>query len=316
MSKPQRARSTSVSPTLQILLVFATGLAVGALLGSWPHAGQAPALPDARLRTSAIRQVAGRDPTSAPTEASPDPAAPRTAEQRKPRAVPSDPPGAAAPPARLSAAELARRALDFSVFVRAGRTYGAGVLVDHKGHVLTCWHVIEGMEPLRVSFSDGSAYDAVLVDSDRELDLALLRIDRQTDPQLTPASITSVQPGDDVYALGAPRKLAFSLGRGMASFVGRPFANAYFLQTDLAMNAGSSGGPVMNDRGEVIAISSFVLRDSEGIAFALPIDYAYRRFRDAIARPRALEGNAQAAFEGWLANLDRSALEVSQSDRP
>jgi len=210
-----------------------------------------------------------------------------------------------------SASEIARSALGFTAFIRGGRVYGAGVLLDAAGHVLTCRHVIEGLEAITVSFSDGEAFPATLIDSDEALDIALLKIDSDRVAELTPASITSVQLGDDVLAIGAPRKMAFSLSRGMVSFVGRPFERVYYLQTDLAMNGGSSGGPVMNDRGDVIALSSFVLRDSEGLAFALPIDYAYRRFASHLRAPAILEGTASAAFDDWVAGLERSQREHS-----
>jgi S1-C subfamily serine protease len=260
----------------------------------------------------AIAKVAGRDgvassaprtqPTAAPTRA-------QAALQRAPVDTAPAPRGGASGPAkeiaseRRSASQIAADALGFTVYIRGGRVYGAGVLLDRKGHVLTCEHVIAGVEQLVVSFSDGSSYDAALVESDPKLDLALLRIAADRAPRLEPAAVSSVQLGDDVFAVGAPRKMAFSLGRGMVSFIGRPFDGIFYLQTDLAMNGGSSGGPVLNERGQVIALSSFVLRDSEGLAFALPIEYAYRRFAAHLQTPKTLAGSARSAFEGWLSAL-------------
>jgi S1-C subfamily serine protease len=283
---------------------FLCGLLIGASLVTAPRQPQVKLASEAGPR-DAIESVSGHDARGASDHAPDDGrAAP------EPSGAPAEPPAqrkeAAQRGEHKRKGELARRAVGFTVFVRGGNVYGAGMLLDRAGHVLTCHHVIEGLDRISVSFSDGETFTATVLDSDAELDLALLRIAPVRASKFVPASVTSVDLGDDVFAIGAPRKMAFSLSRGMASFIGRPFGSVYYLQTDLAMNAGSSGGPVMNEDGDVIAISSFVLRNSEGLAFALPIDYAYRRFRKWLPTPKALEGTGEDAFEGWLSQLDRA----------
>jgi S1-C subfamily serine protease len=294
-------------------LIFTAGLLVGAALCALSFSLALARTP--QEAPDVIAKVAGWDgaaastprtqPTSSPTSA---PASPHRERLGSAPALGSGASGPAkamaSAPERRSASQIAEGALGFTVYVRGGRVYGAGLLLDDKGHVLTCEHVIAGVEQLVVSFSDGSTHDAVLVESDPKLDLALLRIDADRVPGLEPAAVSSVQLGDDVFSVGAPRKMAFSLGRGMVSFIGRAFDGVYYLQTDLAMNGGSSGGPVLNDRGQVIALSSFVLRDSEGLAFALPIEYAYRRFAAHLQMPKTLGGSARSVFEGWLSALD------------
>lgn len=314
-------RRVRVSRCAQALSLFAAGVLLGALLTALPRSlGAALVLPFDADGADGVARVAGWDATSDARQGEDDDAADdsdaegererqgesRRARKRQRRVEEKAPVEAqAAEPSARKPSEIARRALGFTAFVRGGRIYGAGVLVDDQGHVLTCHHVIEGLDRISVSFSDGVSYAATVVDSDPQLDVALLQIAPGRRPEFEPASVTDVELGEDVFAIGAPRKMAFSITRGMASFIGRPFNGAYYLQTDVAMNAGSSGGPILNDRGEVIAISSFVLRDSEGLAFALPIDYAYRRFRDALGTPKTLEGTANDAFEGWLSTLDR-----------
>ncbi len=192
--------------------------------------------------------------------------------------------------------EIAEEALGFTAFVRGKRVYGAGILVDGQGHVLTCWHVVNGTEGLTVSFADTDPLPARIVDHDEKLDLALLKVDLERNRPLRTASITTMRMGDEVFGMGAPRKMSFSLSRGIVSFVGRPFDGVLYLQTDLPTNGGNSGGPVMNERGEVVAIASFILRDSQGLAFALPIDYAYVRFATVLGAPPR-----RAEFESWLA---------------
>jgi S1-C subfamily serine protease len=158
--------------------------------------------------------------------------------------------------------------------VQAGTIYGAGVLLDAHGHVVTCLHVVEGQARIDVSFDDAGPFVATLVDSDSELDLALLELPTERAPSVALGSIVGMTMGDTLFTMGAPRHMAYSLSRGIVSFLKRPFGSVSYLQTDLPFNGGSSGGPVLNERGELVAIASFVVRDTQGVSFALPIDYA------------------------------------------
>jgi S1-C subfamily serine protease len=197
----------------------------------------------------------------------------------------------------ITATTVADRALSFTAFVQGNGVYGSGVVVDASGFVLTAWHVVEDMKNILVSFSDGDSSRAELVDHDARLDLALLKASPR-DRVAPTASIVSMKTGDSVFSMGAPRKLKFSLARGMVSYVGRPFGDVLFIQTDIPTNSGNSGGPVMDAHGNVVALQSFILRDSEGLAFAVPIDYAFQRFATHL-RPSSTE--ALARFDHWIA---------------
>ncbi len=202
---------------------------------------------------------------------------------------------------RLSSEEIGARALGYTTFVRAGKNYGAGVVLDSRGYVLTCQHVLEGAKSATVSLSDGRTFDAELIADDSSLDIALIKLKGAPALRAAPVgSISALKIGEEVYAMGAPRKLKFSLSRGIVSYVGRGFGDIYYLQTDLATNGGNSGGPIVNDRGQVVAVSSFILRNSQGLAFALPIDYAFKRFKRWLAK-----GPEEAAFSAWLAARSR-----------
>jgi S1-C subfamily serine protease len=178
----------------------------------------------------------------------------------------------------LSPPDIAEAARDFTVFIRADDYYGSGILATSNGYVLTCLHVVDGVSSIRVSFANGTEHVATLVDSDEKLDLALLKIDSPVTSHVKFGDAHAVRVGEDVFAFGAPRKMAFSMSRGMVSFTGRDFEGLSYLQIDLALNGGSSGGPIMNAYGEVVGISSFILKKSQGLSFALPIDYAQTRF--------------------------------------
>lgn len=198
----------------------------------------------------------------------------------------------------LSARVLADLALEHTVYLRGGPVYGAGVLVDRKGHVLTADHVVEGVDTMHATFyGDETRIPVQVVERDTKLDLALLRLAWRPTSR-APArlgSVVDVGMGDEVYAMGAPRKMKFSFSRGIVSYVGRSFGGTLYFQTDLTANSGSSGGPILNDRGELIGVASFILRNSQGLAFAVPIDYALARF-DVLT-----DGRDARAFAAWLA---------------
>jgi S1-C subfamily serine protease len=199
---------------------------------------------------------------------------------------------------RVEPREIARRALEHTAYLKAGPVYGAGALLDEAGHVLTADHVVEGTDGMYATFHDDPRPNPVtVVARDKQLDLALLRLERVPEGR-RPARIGSIvgaSMGDEVFAMGAPRKMQFSLSRGIVSYVGRSFDGTLYVQTDLAANSGSSGGPVMNERGELIGISSFILKNSQGLAFAVPVDYAFRRFAEPLGT-RDVD-----AFESWVA---------------
>jgi serine protease Do len=79
-----------------------------------------------------------------------------------------------------------------------------------------------------------------------------------------------LQPGEEVFAVGMPRKLPFTVSRGVVSFVGREMEGARYLQVDMNINDGNSGGPVVTSNGEFVGIMSFIYRRSQGLSFALP----------------------------------------------
>lgn len=186
-------------------------------------------------------------------------------------------PGAESPE-RRSWSDLASHAQRGTVGILAGDRYGAGIIVDRSGLVLTNLHVVQGIDKLTVLLLGDESLDATVVAQAAELDLALLRLPRALPEAAELGSSKSVQVGDEVLAVGSPRKMFFSVSRGMVSYLNRKLDSVEYLQTDLPINAGNSGGPLLDRDGKVIGVVSFILRDSQGIAFALPIDYALERF--------------------------------------
>jgi S1-C subfamily serine protease len=184
-------------------------------------------------------------------------------------------PGRANPPARV---EGVARALDFAVVIDdLSGACGSGTLIDPAaGLVLTSLRVVENMDAPRVTFADGACFDGEVVEIDRKLDLALLEIPPQT--RAAPVFAEARQPGEELYAIGAPRHLAFSVTRGIVSYVDRAFAGLTLLQVDLTAHPGSTGAPVVNAHGELIGVLLRALDDAQRLSFALPVRYARERF--------------------------------------
>lgn len=213
------------------------------------------------------------------------------------------PPKPTAPP---STREIADRAGAYTVFLRSGGAYGAGILFDAT-RILTCNHVVLG-DRVEVYFEGAHApLMGTTIERDPELDLALVRVTEPLPSHAQSATLSGIDRistlgrGDEVYAMGAPRKMQFSFHRGVVSYNGRSFDSLYYLQTDLAMSPGSSGGPVLNQWGRIVGIASFILRGEQGLSFALPIDYALRRFPSLDPeRDETLRRAQRDGFERWL----------------
>src|SRR5690554_5104078 len=161
-----------------------------------------------------------------------------------------------------------------------GISMGTGFLISEDGYLLTNHHVVANAEEVRVRLHDDRQFDAEVVGSDEQSDVAVLKIDADDLTVLRPGDAGEVRPGQWAVAIGSPFGLEQSVTAGIVSAVGR--SNRYgnqqyvpFIQTDVAINRGNSGGPLLNTRGEVIGINSQIFSNSGGymgVSFAIPID--------------------------------------------
>ena len=154
---------------------------------------------------------------------------------------------------------------------------GSGVIVDGKnGLVITNAHVIAGASSISVRLQDGRAFEAELVGSGPDFDLAVLRIPNTSNlPEADLGNSDAIMPGETVIAIGNPYGFSHTITTGVVSALGRSLntRNSYFtdlIQTDAAINPGNSGGPLINLAGRVIGINSAMLAKAEGIGFAIP----------------------------------------------
>src|SRR5690606_38221423 len=163
---------------------------------------------------------------------------------------------------------------------RGGVSMGSGFLISGDGYVITNHHVVDGASDVRVTLPDRRGFSAEVIGSDEQSDVAVLKIDAKDLPFLRAGDANSVKPGQWAVAIGSPFGFDQSVTAGIVSAVGR--ANRYsnqryvpFIQTDVAINRGNSGGPLLNTSGEVIGINSQIFSNSGGymgVSFAIPID--------------------------------------------
>ena len=159
-----------------------------------------------------------------------------------------------------------------SVFViESGNSLGSGFAVDEH-LIVTNAHVIDDRRNVVVSTYDGRLYTASLEEYDSWQDVALLYVGDAVLTPLTIGDVSLVKTGDDVYAIGAPKNMPYTLTKGIVSNRDRSISGMTYLQIDAAVNEGNSGGPLLNAAGEVIGVNTLKMMDTEGIALSIPID--------------------------------------------
>jgi len=160
------------------------------------------------------------------------------------------------------------------------RGVGSGFIISADGYVMTNAHVVEGADEVYVTLTDKREFKAKIVGSDKRTDVALVKIDGSNLPRMTIGDSNKIRVGEWVIAIGSPFGLDNTVTAGIVSAKARDTGEYLpLIQTDVAVNPGNSGGPLINMRGEVIGINSQIYSRSGGymgISFAVPIDEAMR----------------------------------------
>ena len=205
------------------------------------------------------------------------------------------------------------------------RGEGSGFLISADGYVLTNAHVVEQAREVTVRTTDRREYRAKVIGADTRTDVAVLKIDGKDLPFVRIGKPADLKAGEWVVAIGSPFGFDNSVTAGIVSATARSLrGDAYtpFIQTDVAVNPGNSGGPLFNLRGEVIGINSQIYSRTggyQGVSFAIPIDVAINVKNQLVATGRVERGRIgvtiqdvnQALADSFRLSRPRGAL-VSQ----
>ena len=158
-----------------------------------------------------------------------------------------------------------------SIFViKSGNSLGSGFSFG-ENCIITNAHVIAYTSSVFITTYSGETDKAFVVAIDADLDIAVLGVSGITFTPLIPSDYMKMSIGDDVYAVGAPNSMAYTLTKGCISAKERQVGEHSYIQTDAAINSGNSGGPLLDGSGKVIGVNSYKMSDAEGIGLAIPI---------------------------------------------
>jgi serine protease Do len=177
-------------------------------------------------------------------------------------------------------------------------TMGTGFLISADGYILTNNHMVEDAKEVRIELADGRKFDAEIIGTDPETDVALVKIDSENLPYLELADSDDLKVGEWVLAIGNPLSFSHTVTAGIVSAKGRSLRLAdfeNFIQTDAAINRGNSGGPLINLDGKVVGINTAIAgaTGNIGIGFAIPINmakYVYEQLREGGSVERGYMG--------------------------
>ncbi len=198
---------------------------------------------------------------------------------------------------------------------------GSGFIISEDGYVLTNNHVVDGANNIVVRLSDRREFDAKIIGVDRRSDLALLKIEAKKLNALKFANVDQLKVGEWVLAIGSPFGLDYSASVGIVSAIGRSIPTDMgdnyvpFIQSDVALNPGNSGGPLLNLDGEVIGINSLIFSRSGGsigLSFAVPANVAVK-----VVGQLKSKGYVDRGWLGvYIQDVDKKLAESFGLDKP
>jgi len=181
---------------------------------------------------------------------------------------------------------------------------GSGFIISADGRILTNAHVVDSAEEVTVKLIDKREFKAKVVGVDRKSDVAVLKIEATKLPIVQFGNPAEAKVGDWVLAIGSPFGFENSVTAGIVSAKGRALPDESlvpFIQTDVAVNPGNSGGPLFNLKGEVIGINSQIFSRTggyEGLSFAVPIDVAVKVQEQLVATGKVTRGRLGVTIQG------------------
>lgn len=201
---------------------------------------------------------------------------------------------------------------------REGTGFGSGFIISEDGYIITNAHVVDGASEIRVGLQDRREFPAELVGADAASDIALLKVDSTGLQVVRVGNSEDLRVGEWVLAIGSPFGFEHTATQGIVSALARSLPDdtyVPFIQTDVAVNPGNSGGPLFNTDGEVVGVNSQIYSRSggyQGLSFSIPINVAM-----SIADQLKDKGYAT---RGWLGvsiqNVDQALAETFGLEKP
>ncbi len=200
---------------------------------------------------------------------------------------------------------------------------GSGVIVSKNGYVLTNNHVVDGADKVSITLNTGSVYEAEVVGTDPQTDIAVLKVDADDLPYATITDSDSIEIGDVVFAIGNPLGVGQSATMGIVSAKGRNNLNQIdvgyqdFIQTDASINQGNSGGALVDAYGRLIGINTMIITDGRssgniGIGFSVPSNLAYFVMTNLVEKGKVTRGFLGVGIQP----VDNDLAEYFGLDRP
>lgn len=217
---------------------------------------------------------------------------------------------ASARPQPQTPADITARSTPAIVTVRTEDGLGTGFVVRKDGWIATNFHVVRGATAVTVVFSDHREFPVVeIMNANRVHDLVILRIDAKDLPVLPIGDSDRVRPGDSVLAIGHPLGLEDTVSNGLISAVREVREGLSVLQISAPIAPGSSGGPLFNDRGEVIGVATAVSTQGQNLNFGLPSKYV----TDLLEHPRPI---SMELFSAAMLAMQRAQSQERKRDIP
>jgi serine protease Do len=192
------------------------------------------------------------------------------------------------------------------------RGLGSGFIVSPDGYIVTNAHVVDGASEVIVKLTDRREYTAKVVGTDKRTDIAVVKIDAKNLPALDLSAKPNVKRGEWVIAIGSPFGFENSVSAGVVSGVHRALPDGQmvpFIQTDVAVNPGNSGGPLLNAQGQVVGVNSQIYSRSGGymgLSFAIPVDVAARVADQLKTHGKVAHGRLGIGIQGLDQSLAQS----------
>ncbi|AVZ86060.1 MULTISPECIES: Do family serine endopeptidase [unclassified Acinetobacter] len=196
--------------------------------------------------------------------------------------------------------------------------YGAAFFISKDGYLVTNHHVVENASRITIILNDRRELDATLVGSDERTDVAVLKVNGANFPELKIGNVNQLKVGEPVLAIGSPFGFDYSASAGIVSAKSRNMSgetSTPYIQTDAALNPGNSGGPLFNQRGEVVGVNSRIFSGTGGymgLSFSIPIDVAM----DVVQQLKT-NGKVTRSYLGvMLQDIDRNLAEAYKLPKP